>query len=116
MPLKNHLTREEVLVLITGRAIAQVGDEEHELAVGGAMVVPPGMPLSIWNSWAEPFRMVVVLPVGGQAVIPGQPHFCRPGPSEVRVPRFCERMPRQAGRKAQALVISSRAEAPREQR
>ena len=72
------LTHEETFVCIEGRALARLDGEEHELAAGGALVVPAGVEFSIRNPDPAPFRAVAVLPVGGQASIAGQAPFTPP--------------------------------------
>lgn len=72
------LTREETFVCIEGRALAQVGDETHELTAGSALVVPANVRFAIRNPDKTPFKAVAVLPVGGQACIEGQPAFTPP--------------------------------------
>ena len=74
----HRLTREETLVCIEGRASAQLGDDSFELSPGSALVIPPHVEFSIRNPHALPFRAVAVLPVGGQALIEGQPPFTPP--------------------------------------
>ena len=72
------LSREETLVCIEGRAFARLGAEAHELTPGSALVIPAGVEFSIRNPHAAPFKAVAVLPVGGQAMIVGQPAFTPP--------------------------------------
>jgi mannose-6-phosphate isomerase-like protein (cupin superfamily) len=72
------LSREETLVCIEGRAFARLGAEAYELTPGSALVIPAGVEFSIRNPHAAPFKAVAVLPVGGQAMIAGQPAFTPP--------------------------------------
>jgi mannose-6-phosphate isomerase-like protein (cupin superfamily) len=72
------LDREEVLIVLSGRAEATVGDDTYGLAGGDALVVPPHTPLALANPHPEPLEMVAVLPVGGRAIVPGQEPFVPP--------------------------------------
>ena len=72
------VSREEILVCIEGRALAQLGAETQELTPGSALVIPAAIEFSIHNPHPAPFKAVAVLPVGGQATIAGQPAFTPP--------------------------------------
>jgi mannose-6-phosphate isomerase-like protein (cupin superfamily) len=68
----HRLTREEVIVAVEGRARATVAGVDHELEAGGAVIVPARTEFALANPYAEPFRAVAVLPVGGEAVMDGE--------------------------------------------
>ena len=70
--------REEIFVGISGQARIEIGGEAAPLAPGDALVVPAGQPFSLSNPTAEPFTALVVLPVGGRAVMPGAEAFSPP--------------------------------------
>lgn len=70
--LPHQVTREEIFVCTAGRALAEIDGQSHELSKGSALVVPAHTTFSLGNPFGEPFEAVVVLPVGGQAVIGGQ--------------------------------------------
>jgi mannose-6-phosphate isomerase-like protein (cupin superfamily) len=72
------MTREETFVVIEGSARAIVDGREHRVDTGSALVVPPHREFSLDNPFATPFRAVVVLPVGGQAVVGDSPAFTPP--------------------------------------
>jgi mannose-6-phosphate isomerase-like protein (cupin superfamily) len=72
------LDREEVLIVLSGRAEATVGDDRYGLAGGDALVVPPHTTLALANPYPEPLEIVAVLPVGGHAIMPGQEPFVPP--------------------------------------
>jgi quercetin dioxygenase-like cupin family protein len=74
----HRLTHEETLVPIEGNVTARVNDETFELVVGSALVVPAGAELHISNPNSAPFKAVVILPVGGQAVLSNQAPFTPP--------------------------------------
>ncbi len=74
----HRLTREETFVVLEGRAVAHVNDESFELTPGSALVVPADALFALGNPHDAPFRAVAVLPVGGQAVLPGGAPFTPP--------------------------------------
>jgi mannose-6-phosphate isomerase-like protein (cupin superfamily) len=66
------LDREEVLVALSGRAVATLDGTEHDVAAGDAIVVPAGTVFALrcaesHDSGEPGFEAVAVLPVGGQA-------------------------------------------------
>lgn len=66
---EHSLTREEVLVALSGEAEARIGGEVHRFAAGDAIVVPAGVGFALANPGSVPFEAIAVLPVGGQARI-----------------------------------------------
>ena len=62
----HRLTREEVFVVLAGRAEVRLGDELSYAVVGDAIVVPPAVPFALAAAGDEPLRAVCCLPVGGQ--------------------------------------------------
>ena len=84
------LDREEVLVAVSGRAIATLAGEEHVVAEGDAIVVPAGVPFALrcasrdddepegTDTGLPAFEAVAVLPVGGRACLIGQEPFTPP--------------------------------------
>jgi quercetin dioxygenase-like cupin family protein len=60
------LTREEVFVVLAGRAEVRLAEETSSAGPGDAIVVPPGVPFALAAAGAEPLRAVCCLPVGGQ--------------------------------------------------
>jgi mannose-6-phosphate isomerase-like protein (cupin superfamily) len=65
-PTPHELTREEVFVVLDGRADVRIGEERSVAAAGDAIVVPAATPFSIANGADRPLRMLCCLPVGGQ--------------------------------------------------
>ena len=74
----HQLTREETFVGLEGRALARVGNKTHEVTAGSALVVPAYTEFEISNPDPAPFRAVVILPVGGQAMIADGAPFTPP--------------------------------------
>lgn len=65
----HSLTREEVFVVLEGRAAVRVGDRSGQAGRGDAIVVPAGVELELHNNGAGPLRMLCCMPVGGRAVV-----------------------------------------------
>jgi len=76
-PTPHSLTREEVFVCLGGRARATLRGNDYELHEGCGFVVPADTEFTLANPYGEPFRAVVVLPVGGQARV-GETTFTPP--------------------------------------
>ena len=69
VPTPHQLTREEVFVVLEGRARATLAGRHFALEPGCGFIVPPETEFALANPYAQPFRAVVVLPVGGKARI-----------------------------------------------
>ncbi len=70
----HRLTREEVFVVLSGRAEVRLGTEVSSAVAGDAIVVPPGVPFALTATGEDVLRAVCCLPVGGQAqVADGEP-------------------------------------------
>ena len=74
----HSVDREEIFVVLAGRAVATIDDERLELAPGDALIVPAAHPFSLANPGAEPFEAIAVLPVGGLAAMPAGAPFAPP--------------------------------------
>ncbi|MEV6561477.1 cupin domain-containing protein [Nocardia sp. NPDC051756] len=72
------LDREEIFIALSGSMIVTMGDETLTVAAGDALIVPAYQQFAMANPNAEPFEAIVVLPVGGQGLIPGQPPVTAP--------------------------------------
>lgn len=68
-PVAHELTREEILVVLSGTARASLNGIVDEVAVGDAVVVPPHSPFSLSAVGPDPLVALAYLPVGGQAKI-----------------------------------------------
>lgn len=77
-PVPHELTREEVLVVLSGTARASIDGEVTDAAAGCAIIVPPHTPFSLVAAGDEPLVALAYLPVGGQARMPGQEPFTPP--------------------------------------
>jgi quercetin dioxygenase-like cupin family protein len=72
------LDREELLIVLAGEGEATVGADSYRLTSGDALVVPAHTQLALANPYGEPLEMIAVLPVGAQAILPGQEPFVPP--------------------------------------
>ena len=75
---EHTLDREEIFVVLAGRAVATIDGDEQHLRPGDALVVPPHRPFSLANPHGESFEAVAALPVGGRVHIPGSHPFVPP--------------------------------------
>jgi quercetin dioxygenase-like cupin family protein len=63
----HSLTREEVIVVLSGVATVRFGDTRDSARAGDAIVVPAGVSFELSNGDDEPLRMICCTPVGGCA-------------------------------------------------
>lgn len=63
----HEVTREEIFLVLAGRASVTIGGEESEASEGDVIVVPPNTPFQIGALGDAPFEALVYFPVGGQA-------------------------------------------------
>jgi quercetin dioxygenase-like cupin family protein len=74
----HEVTREEVLVVLSGTARTSIDGRVTDVAAGGAVIVPPDTPFSVTAAGDEPMVALACLPVGGQARMPGEEPFTPP--------------------------------------
>jgi len=53
-PVHGHAVQEQVYVIVRGRGVMRVGDEEREVAPGTMVLVPPGSGHAIRDTGDEP--------------------------------------------------------------
>jgi|1185.fasta_scaffold1263121_2 mannose-6-phosphate isomerase-like protein (cupin superfamily) len=70
--------REEIFVGLSGRALAEIAGEEHELGAGDTLIVPPNVTFSIRALGAQDFEAMVIAPVGVHAILPSGERFAPP--------------------------------------
>ena len=63
----HSLTREEVFVVLGGRASVRLDGAAQEAGPGDAIVVPPDVELELASADDQPVELLCCLPVGGQA-------------------------------------------------
>ena len=73
----HQITREEVLVCLTGTAHAELDEEHFTLPAGDSLLIPAYTLLRSPHGNSG-FRAMAILPVGGQVVRSGQPSFTPP--------------------------------------
>ena len=74
----HRLTRQEVFVVLAGRAAVRIDGLAGTAEPGDAIVVPAGVPFELAADGEEPLRAICVLPVGGQAQFDGGEPFTPP--------------------------------------
>jgi quercetin dioxygenase-like cupin family protein len=74
----HRLTREEIIVCISGSANATIGKDHHTVCEGDAIVVPADTDFALGNPNGNAFEAIAILPVGGQAIIGTDPAFTPP--------------------------------------
>jgi quercetin dioxygenase-like cupin family protein len=62
------VTREEIFVVLAGRALATVDGVEHTIQSGDTLIVPRDTTFALANPHPDAFEAMVAFPVGGQAV------------------------------------------------
>jgi mannose-6-phosphate isomerase-like protein (cupin superfamily) len=77
-PTLHALTREEVFVILAGRARVTIGGVQSEAAAGDAVLVPAHTPFAITCASDAPLRALCCMPVGGKARLPGGEPFTPP--------------------------------------
>jgi mannose-6-phosphate isomerase-like protein (cupin superfamily) len=53
-----HGVTEEIYFFTSGSGRMKLGDEETEVSAGDTVVIPPGMPHKLWNTGAEPLKLL----------------------------------------------------------
>lgn len=60
-PLHIHNDDDEAWYVLEGRLRVRVGDEDHDVPAGGAVIGPRGIPHTFCNPAPEPARYIVVM-------------------------------------------------------
>ena len=63
----HQVTREEVFVVLSGRARVRLGDDVHEACAGDTIVVPRDTNFEITVEGDEPLQALCCMPVNGEA-------------------------------------------------
>ena len=74
----HQVTREEVFVVLGGRAEVRLGDTVSSAGPGDAIVVPAGVPFTLSSEGDETLRALCCLPVGGQGKLADGEPFTPP--------------------------------------
>jgi len=64
-PLHLHPNTDEMFYIADGEATFQLGDSQLQLSAGALVVVPHGIPHTVWNSGDRPVRGLLVISPGG---------------------------------------------------
>lgn len=76
--LPHQLTREEIILALSGSATAQIGKEQYQVSEGDTLIVPAFVNFTLFNPNDADFTAIAILPVGGRAVIDGEAPFTPP--------------------------------------
>jgi quercetin dioxygenase-like cupin family protein len=68
----HQLTRQEILVVLVGQAVAHIGGTPSEAGAGDVVLVPPDTDFMLENVGDGPLRVMACFPVGGQGVLDGE--------------------------------------------
>lgn len=65
------VSREEIFIALSGRAVATIDGETRDFCAGDALVIPANTVFKVSVPGDEPFEAVAILPVGAYAQVPG---------------------------------------------
>ncbi len=65
--MPHQLTREEVFIVLSGRARVRLNEDVREASAGDAIVVSRDTPFELGVAGEEPLHAICCLPVGGEA-------------------------------------------------
>lgn len=68
-PLHVHHDDDEAWYVLEGRLRVRIGDDEHDVPAGAAVIGPSGMPHTFWNPDPDPARYVVVMSAQTSALL-----------------------------------------------
>ena len=74
----HQLTREEIIVAISGQATVTLGEQKVKINAGDTVIVPPHVDFGLANEGNTDFEGLAILGVGGQAVMGGEAPFTPP--------------------------------------
>lgn len=77
-PHLHRVTREEIFVAVKGSASAILDGSRFEIASGATLVVPANTEFGLGNDSDAEFEAIVVLPVGGAAIVGDADPFVPP--------------------------------------
>lgn len=76
--LEHHMTREEIIVAVSGQGVVHIGADRYPLSPGDAFAIPAFTDFRLGCAGDEPFEALTVLPAGSRAVVAGKPSFQPP--------------------------------------
>jgi mannose-6-phosphate isomerase-like protein (cupin superfamily) len=74
----HHMTREEIIFAVDGTGVVRIAGTDYPLQRGDAFAVPAFTEFQLESATDHPFEALVILPVGGRAVIGTDPAFPPP--------------------------------------
>jgi quercetin dioxygenase-like cupin family protein len=74
----HRVTREEIVVALTGRGQATVDGQVHDLEAGAALIIPASSTFALGNPHDDPFEAIAIFPVGGEVVVGDAAPFTPP--------------------------------------
>ncbi len=76
--LEHHMTREEIILAVSGNGVVHIGGDRYPLLPGDAFAIPAFTNFSLACAGDTPFEAITVLPAGSRAVVAGKPSFQPP--------------------------------------
>ncbi len=83
-PLHVHHDDDEAWYVLAGRLKVRIGDEEHDVPAGAAVIGPSGLPHTFWNPDPVPARYVIVMSARTSAMLDALHGGGRLDPDEMR--------------------------------
>lgn len=74
----HRVTREEIVVALSGRAQATVNGQVHDIETGGTLIVPASSTFALGNPFDASFEAIAIYPVGGEVVVGDAAPFTPP--------------------------------------
>jgi mannose-6-phosphate isomerase-like protein (cupin superfamily) len=74
----HQITREEIMIFLDGNAVAEIGKERHVVSKGDALIIPAHTDFRLSNEGNTAVEGMAMVPVGAQAVMPGEAPFIPP--------------------------------------
>lgn len=68
-PLHIHHHDDEAWYVLEGRLRLRVGEEEHDVPAGSAIIAPRGRPHTFWNPDPDPVRYLIVMSAQTSALL-----------------------------------------------
>ena len=68
-PLHLHHDDDEAWYVLNGRLKVRIGDDEHDVPAGSAVIGPSGVPHTFWNPDPVPARYVIVMSAQTSAML-----------------------------------------------
>jgi mannose-6-phosphate isomerase-like protein (cupin superfamily) len=68
-PLHVHRDDDEAWYVLEGRLKVRVGDDEHDVPAGAAVIGPSGLPHTFWNPDPVPARYLIVMSAPTSALL-----------------------------------------------